>query len=148
MIAVALTSLCGCAHTNTSKIRDFYRTISFPAVALSEGERIESVEVVITCARFTAINRIPNDWSAEVVSPVAEVSTFRASAGHGMSAIESSCYLDDFITIYVNDGAEPCFSIKATMIAFVPEKERTILFSQAELVMKPSPNQTLWPNRR
>jgi len=147
LIAVALTSLCGCALTDTSRVRDFYRTVSFPAVALSEGERIQSVEIVITCARFTDINGIPNDWSAEVVSPIAEVSTFRASAGHGMSAVARSSALDDLITIYVNDGVEPCFSIKASMTAFVGEKERTISFSQAELVMKPSPNHALQRTR-
>ena len=139
LIAIALVSLCGCAHTDPSWVHG-YKTVSFPAIALSEGERIEAVEVVITCARFTGINRIPNDWSAEVVSPVAEVSTFRASAGHGMSALENIRALDDFITIYVFNGVEPCFSIKATMTAFVAEKERTISFSQAELVMKPLRN--------
>lgn len=138
LLTVVLVSCCGCAHTGTSGAVDFYETVSFPVVALSQEERIESVEVVITCARFTAINHIPNDWSAEVVSSISEVSTFRASAGHGMSALENIRALDDFITIYVNEGVESCFSIKAKLSVFSADKERTISFSQAELLMKPS----------
>jgi len=134
LIAIALTSLCGCAYTNAPGADHYYRTVSFPRVALSEGERIDSVEVVISCARFTAINHIPNDWSAEVVSPVSEVSTFKASAGHGSTSLWSSRDLDDFITILVCGPS--CFTIKATMTASTAEKERTLSFTQSDLVMK------------
>lgn len=138
LIAVVLTSLCGCAHIDSPGAGHYYRTLSIPRVALSEGERIDSVEVVISCARFTSINHIPNDWSAEVVSPVSEVSTFKAEAGHGSTSLWSTRDLDDFVTIMVCESS--CFSIKATMTASTAEKGRTISFTQSDLIMKLPPN--------
>jgi hypothetical protein len=137
LIFVAFASVCGCAQTSRPVADHYYRTVSFPRVALSDGERIESVEVIISCARFTAVNRIPNDWSAEVVSPVSEVSTLKATAGHGSTSLWSSRDLDEFITIMVCEPS--CFTIKATMVAFVGEQERTISFTQSELVMRTRP---------
>src|ERR1022692_4030228 len=118
LIAIALVFLCGCATDH------YYRTVSFPRVALAEGERIESVEVVISCGRFTAIHHIPNDWSVEVVSPVSEVSTLKATAGHGSTSLWSGHALDNFIAIMVCEPS--CFTIKGTMTVFTADKERTI----------------------
>jgi len=126
LIAIALVFLCGCATDH------YYRTVSFPRVALAEGERIESVEVVISCARFSAIHHIPNDWSAEVVSPVSEVSTLKAEAGHGSSSLWSSRELAKFITILVCDPS--CFSIKGTATVFTADSERTISFTQSDFL--------------
>jgi len=132
---LGLASLCGCANTNALVADHSYRTVSFPRVELAEGERIESVEVIVVCARFAAINRIPNDWSAEVVSPVSAVSTFRASAGHGSSSLWRASDLDGFITVM---NCEPsCFSIKAKLVAFTVDGQRTISFTQSDLVIKP-----------
>ena len=84
-------SITGCTHVAVRHEADdhYYRLVSFPTVALktNAGERIESVEVVVSCGRFAAINRIPSDWSAQVVSPVSEVTTLRMEAGHGSTAL-------------------------------------------------------------
>jgi|SRR5213594_850839 len=146
LVAVALGFLCGCAHTSAPVADHYFRTVSFPRIALSDGERIESVEVVISCGRFTSIHRIPNDWSVEVISPVSEVSTFKATAGHGSTSLWSSRDFEDFITILVCEPS--CFSIKGTATAFTADKERTIAFTESDFVMKPSPNKGAAANRR
>jgi hypothetical protein len=140
LFVFAVGILCGCAHTPTSSDSHYFRTVSLPPIALADGERIESVEVVISCARFRAINRIPNDWSVEVVSPVSEVSTFKATAGHGSTSLWSGSDLDDFVTIMI---CEPdCFDIKAKVGIFVGEHERTVSFGRSGLVMKTSANKS------
>jgi len=145
LLVFAVGILCGCAHTPTSSDSHYFRTVSLPHIALADGERIESVEVVISCARFRAINRIPNDWSEEVVSPVSEVSTFKATAGHGSTSLWSSSDLDDFITIMI---CEPdCFDIKSKVGIFVGEHQRTVSFGRSELVMKTPSNKSLQATR-
>src|SRR5688572_26676129 len=81
----------GCAaHHEPLSAGHRYR-ISFPPMRLAtaDGERIESIEITMTCARFRAIGAIPDDWCAEVISPMSEQTTLRASAGHGSSTLWS-----------------------------------------------------------
>jgi hypothetical protein len=76
----------------------------------------------------------------EVVSPVSEVSTFKATAGHGSTSLWSGSDLDDFVTIMI---CEPdCFDIKAKVGIFVGEHERTVSFGRSGLVMKTSANKS------
>src|ERR1700756_4361892 len=99
LMILPVVYLSGCAIAPSRSTDHFYETVSLPRIALSEGERIDSVEVVIHCGRFSAVNHIPDDWSVTVVSPMSEVSTFKAYAGHGSSALWDSRELDHFITL-------------------------------------------------
>src|ERR1035437_9323867 len=101
IILLLATALTGCVHAPVSHEADdhYYRVISFPSVALKADplERIESVEVVMHCGRFMAINHIPDDWSVKLVSPVSEETKLRMEAGHGSSSLCHSSDLDGFI---------------------------------------------------
>ena len=130
-----LSIICGCAHTPEPLTDHCYRNVSFPNITLAAGERIESVEVVISCARFTAIRHIPNDWSVGITSPVSEVSTLEANAGHGSSALGNSRDIDNFITIKVCDPV--CFDIKGTAVVVVGDSERTVAFTRKDFGLKP-----------
>jgi hypothetical protein len=138
VMAVALGCLSGCAATGARRAGEDWRTVSFPRVPLSAGERIESVEVVIGCARFAAIHRIPDDWSVEVSGPVSEVSTLKAEAGHGSTSLWSSRDFEDFFTLRLLEPS--CFSIRGSATAFTGDTERTLSFTQSDFVLKPSPN--------
>lgn len=73
VLIILAVILAGCTHLSAGNGgHHYYRAVSFPKVDLKtdNGEKIDSVEVIMHCGRFTAINRIPNDWSAQVVSPV------------------------------------------------------------------------------
>jgi hypothetical protein len=125
----------------------YYQTVSLPKTILKtdSGERISSIKVVMHCGRFAAINLIPEDWSAEVVSPVSEETTLSMVAGHGTSFLWHSEDLNRFITVLV---AEPsCFDITASITAYCydgrNEHERTILFKQKELIMKKIPKKSV-----
>jgi hypothetical protein len=129
----------------------YYRVVSFPKVALKSEplERIESLEMEMHCGRFVAINRIPNDWSADVVSPVSEVTKLRMEAGHGSSELCSSSDLDGFVTVLVCEPS--CFRITASvMVSSYDQKlhERKVTFKQSDLVMVPAPNQQGGANGR
>lgn len=128
--------LCGCAHYPITKADDRFYDLSLPRMPLAEGERIESVEIVASCTRFVAINRIPNDWSVEVASPVAEVTTLKATAGHGVSSLWDSRDFDDFITMRI---FRECFDIKVTIVVFIGEKRRTLSLAQSELILNKTP---------
>ncbi len=135
LLLVLLLIICGCAHTPAPVANHYYRTVSFPNIKMAAGERIESVEVVISCARFTAIRHIPNDWTVGVTSPVSEVSTLEANAGHGSSSLGNSRDLDDFITIRICDPSS--FDIKGTAVVVVGDLERTVAFTRKDFVLKP-----------
>lgn len=92
------------------------------------------------CGRFLAINRIPNDWSAKVVSPVSEETTLVMEAGHGSTALWNTDELKDFITVLVSEPS--CFDITAVLKASSYDKkmhERKVVYKQAELIIKPVP---------
>lgn len=135
LIILTFACLCGCVHVTAPHAANYPMNVSFPDISLSEGERIEAIEVVITCGRFASIRHIPDDWSVEVVSPVSEVSTLKAEAGHGSSALWSSHALKDFITI--SNCSSSCFSIKGTASLSTADKERKISFTQADFKMRP-----------
>ena len=125
----------------------YYQTISLPKVSLKtdQGERIESVNVVMHCGSFSALNFIPNDWSVEVVSPVSEETSLSMSAGHGSSTLWSTEDLAEFVTILV---CEPnCFDVTASVTASYyngnNKQERKISFSQKELIINRLPNKAV-----
>jgi hypothetical protein len=127
----------------------YYQTVSFPKVSLKSdrGERIDSLKVIMHCGRFAALNTIPNDWSAEVVSPVSEETTLSMVAGHGSTALWRAEDLKEFITILVCERS--CFDITASMTVSYYDgqnlQEREIFFKQKELIMKRVPNKSLHP---
>ena len=138
--------LTGCAGTQVKRDddRQLYR-VSFPSVALNADplERIESVEVILRCGRFAAINHIPDDWSAQVISPVSEETTLRMEAGHGSSELCHAADLKGFITVLVCEPA--CFNLTAslTVSSYDTElHERKVYFQQSQLVMKLLSNTT------
>jgi hypothetical protein len=119
--------------------RELYE-VSFPDVRLrtAKEERIESVKVVMRCGRFVAVNSIPDDWSAEVVSPVSEVTTLKMEAGHGTSELWHSSALNGFITVWMAERS--CFYISASLLVGyyeVPtEHERRLSFKRRDLILK------------
>jgi hypothetical protein len=125
----------------------YYQTVSLPKVNLNsdQGERIETIKFVMHCGRFSALNYIPNDWSAEVVSPVSEETTLSMSAGHGSSSLWGTDDLTEFITVLVYEPT--CFNITALVTAsnYIGnnKQERKIDFSQKELIIKRLPNKKL-----
>jgi len=135
LLSVLLPIICGCAHTPAPVASHYFRTVSFPNIELAAGERIESVEILINCARFTAIRHIPNDWSIDVSSPESEVSTLKANAGHGSSSLESSHGLDDFIAIRICDPAD--FNISGTATVVNGDSERNLAFTRKDFGIKP-----------
>jgi len=118
---------------------DRYR-VSFPHIDLKTNrlERIESVAVVMHCGRFVALNSIPDDWSAAVVSPVSERTTLKMQAGHGSSELSHSEELNGFVTVLAFDH---CFDVRASITAGYYDgkisHERKISFSPNQLIPNP-----------
>ena len=128
---LACTSGCS-LHHYALKTGHQYR-LFFPdfTLATADGERIQSVEVTVSCGRFRALTVIPNDWSANVVSPVSEETTLQASAGHGATTLGSIRELDGAITVSVEEAS--CFEITAT-VGTTTSQHR---FTRSDLVLRP-----------
>lgn len=146
LVLSAMLTGCAVAPVNHEASDHYRRVVSFPTVTLKADplERIESLEVVMHCGRFVAINRIPDDWSARVVSPVSEETKLRMEAGHGSSSLCSSSELDGFITVVICEPS--CFDITATLSVFSYDGElhnRKVSFKQSDLLMRPLPNKAL-----
>jgi hypothetical protein len=128
-----LTCTSGCAsHRGVLMTGHQYR-LFFPPITLAtkDGERIESVEVTVSCGRFRAFTVIPNDWSAEVVSPMSEQTTLRASAGHGSSTLLSIRDLNGAITVSMEEVS--CFDITARVGTTASEHR----FTLSNLILRP-----------
>jgi hypothetical protein len=127
----------------SAQTKDVRYKVSFPHINLKtdRGERIESIAVVMHCGRFVALNSIPDDWSATIVSPVSEKTTLRMEAGHGTSELWHSEDLDEFVTVLSHE--DPCFDIAASITAIYYEgndlHKRKISFRQNELILKLKP---------
>jgi len=81
-----LTCMTGCASYRETLVAGHRYRLFFPHIVLAtaDGERIESVEVTVSCGRFRALTVIPDDWSADVVSPMSEQTTLRQARVMGL----------------------------------------------------------------
>jgi hypothetical protein len=125
--------LTGCATYSSALISGRQYRLLFPHITLApaHGERIESVEISVSCGRFRSLTVIPNDWSAEIVSPMSEKTTLRASAGHGSSTLSSIGVLNGAIAVSVEDAS--CFDITATVTTTSLQHR----FTRSDLILKP-----------
>jgi hypothetical protein len=123
----------GCAFDRNALATNHRYHIFFPPIKLAtdDGERIEFIEITMSCGRFRAIGALPDDWSLRVVSPISEKTTLRASAGHGSSTLWSLRELDGSIIVSVEEAS--CFDI-AAMVGTTATVHR---FSHSDLILKP-----------
>ncbi|MCA1836903.1 MAG: hypothetical protein LC721_11490, partial [Actinobacteria bacterium] len=89
VLVSTLFLLTGCATQHERLTTGHRYRVFFPVISLAkaDGERIESIQITMACGRFRAVGVIPDDWSAEVVSPMSEQTTLKASDGHGSSTL-------------------------------------------------------------
>ena len=133
MIAAMLVALPTLAAEAVKRQRLYW-----PQLALSKdrGERVESIELEMTCGRFRGISNVPNDWSVEVVSPSSEVTHLRASASHGVSMLWSLRELDGSIVVAVKEPS--CFDISGVVtVAVGGDSRKTYKFKRSELRLRP-----------
>ena len=74
-----------------------------------------------------------------MTGPISEETTLDMVAGHGSSMLSQSSQFDGFTTI-LTDEASGCFDISASLALYYydgDEHERTVSFSQSELLLKP-----------
>ena len=113
--------------TTGSRLRVFFPRLE---LAKADGERIQYLELKMTCGRFRRVS-VSDDWSLQVVSPVSEQTTLRAEAGHGATTLWELGELDGGITVSVQDAS--CFDLRAT----VSSTARSFEFDRSKLVLKP-----------
>ena len=111
--------------------------VFWPKIVLANdaGERIDSIEITMSCGRFRGMSNIPNDWSVEVISPSSEVTTLKASAGHGATALWNMRELDGVIAVLIKEPA--CFDISAVVVATTSDNSRSIKFKKSDLHLRP-----------
>jgi hypothetical protein len=132
-----ITLMLAASPVATAEVVKRHR-LYWPQLALSKdrGERIDAIEVQMSCGRFRGVSNIPNDWSLEVVSPLSERTTLRASAGHGATTIWSLREMDGSIII---SGVESsCFDISAEVTVDIGgEGTKKYNFKRSELRIRP-----------
>ncbi len=135
-VAAGLFLVVGIANGGPLRSQTRYR-IFFPRLPLSssEGERVDRIEMSMTCGSFRAISVIPEDWSVEVVSPSSARTRLLADAGHGSSALWSLDQLQGAVTISV-DEAE-CFDLSAKITAAMQDSSRVVELPRSKLVLRP-----------
>jgi len=89
--------------------------LAFPPVLISrtEGERIEKLNVNVSCGRFVGISNIPNDWSVSVMNPEAERTTLASEATHTAAGLGEMLQWNGSIVIAVTNPS--CFDVSAVM---------------------------------
>ena len=112
--------------------RLFFPEIPFSA---SDGERIEKIEVSMSCGQFRGVAVIPSDWSLKVVSPVSMKTKLIADAGHGSTALWDLHELKGSISILVEELS--CFDITVVILSEIDERTQRHEFSRTKLILKP-----------
>lgn len=130
VVATAVISLAGEPHGKRQRL-------FWPKLPLlrDAGERIEAVDVLMSCGRFRGLLNIPNDWSLEVVSPSSEQTRLRLSAGHGATMLWGLGDLDGVVNIEIADPS--CFDISAQVTSNISGESKKYKFSRAELRLSP-----------
>lgn len=120
------------AASKESRLRVFFPKLT---LARASGERVESVELTLTCGRFRAVRSIPSDWSLEVVSPSSEVTTLKASAGHGSTALWSLKEFNGSVEITVTD--KRCFDISGLVVSAQPDTVHRHELQRSQFSLRP-----------
>lgn len=107
-----MAALMSCAATAAERSKIY--VLSFPASMLHPPESlaIDHLRIVVSCAEFVAVGRIPSDWNVGISRPISGQSGFDASAGHGASALFDLSVFDGVIAVASDD--EECLQAKAT----------------------------------
>jgi hypothetical protein len=143
LIPLAILVGAGCADlTRQDPPAQFYRIVSLPDVPLKsrQQERVEAVEVVMRGGRFMSVNRLPEDWSGEVL-PGSDPATLRLESGRHSTGLRRASDLEGFTTVVVN--APGSFDIAARVTVCGPDGEqskRTITIRRPDLLVDPLPN--------
>ena len=90
--------------------------LGFPHLALKgdDGERVVSIEVVVTCGSIVGVTRIPNDWTLVMPGPSSGVTTLKASADHGAAYLWKLETWNQSIQITPDDMS--CFDVSAVVV--------------------------------
>jgi hypothetical protein len=136
---VVIAAIVGVATVVSSMAADLpgrRQRLFWPKITLSKdaGERVTSVEVLMSCGRFRAVGNIPNDWSLEITSPSSEQTRLKASAGHGATTLWNLRELDGVISISVTEPS--CFDIAAEVTTIASGQNRTFKFKLSELRLR------------
>ncbi|MEQ1513607.1 MAG: hypothetical protein ABL934_13150 [Lysobacteraceae bacterium] len=114
---------CVATAAERSKIYVLY----FPKSMLRPAESlaIDHLRIVVSCAEFVAIDRIPSDWNVGVSRPISGQSGFDASAGHGASALFDLTVFDGAIA--VSSDEKDCMQAKVTAWSTSGEWKRDVV---------------------
>jgi hypothetical protein len=99
--------------------------IGFPSLSLdsASGERVDTIELVASCAEFRGISLVPRDWSVNMLSPSGGEARLTAGAGHGINMLVKLSALDDVISIEVQDAE--CFKISGVVKTSGAREDKT-----------------------
>jgi len=111
------------------KYRLYWPTLT---LAKDKGERIESLQVLVSCGRFRGVTEIPSDWSLEIASPSSGNTTLRADAGHGATTLWNLHQFNGTILISIEDRS--CFDISGEVTT---TEKRQYSFGQTQLRLVP-----------
>jgi hypothetical protein len=130
-----ILSVCLCseaAQPRTKLLRVFWPKLT---LAKDSGERIEAIEIVVSCGRFRGVSNIPNAWSLEVLSPSSEQTSLRASAGHGATMLWDMRELDGVVSVAVVEPS--CFDISAQITTDRSGENKQYHFKRSDLRLRP-----------
>ena len=138
---LTLCALIGCSLAQGAEVA--FVAVHFPKVELrrDDGERITGFVVNASCASFDRLERIPDDWSVVISSPVSAVSHCTGDCGHGASALLSLSDLDGVVSVRVAPEDQKCFEVTAT----VQTTMRNLTFTHSQLVGSQASNQSPKP---
>jgi hypothetical protein len=143
LIALSILVGAGCTDlTRQDPPAQYYRILSLPDVPLKskQNERVEAVEVVMRGGRFMAVNRLPEDWSGEVL-PGSDPATLHLASGRHSTGLRRSSDLEGFTTVLVNALASFDIAARVTVCGSDGEQsKRTITLKRPDLLVDPLPS--------
>jgi hypothetical protein len=111
--------------------------VSFPVLALDQGERICAMKLQVENGRVMAINRIPADWSMNLNLNYGDSPIVSGAAAHGAGCLSSVDELWGAVTVSeASHEGEPVIvsGELSTTIDFETTRSRT--FTEHELILE------------
>lgn len=132
LLALVLSSVASHATESQCEYRLYFPNIDLPK---NDGQRIEQVQITVSCGHIEAITMIPEDWNIEIIRAISAVEKLHASAGHGASMLTNINRLNGVIRIKV--GEKECFDVSAIIMTSGEKKARKIHLPRSTLRLLP-----------
>lgn len=114
-------------------------TLSLPSVPLLPGEYLQQVEVEVRHGRVVSVNRLLDDWDAQVTWDNPELVTVSCQARHFSAGLADTKALTEFLTVESSGNLPMAITATVHTSSCDPAErpDRVLTVGESELALRP-----------